>query len=59
MRAARLPGLESQTEVCPHALSVETAWEVGVPGLSWPQDAPGLHCPLAVRLMWLLKLNCK
>ena len=59
VRAARVPGLESQAEVCPRRLSVETAWEVGVPGLSRPQDAPGPYYPLAVRLTWLLKLNCK
>ena len=59
VRAARVPGLESQAEVCPRRLSVETAWEVGVPGLSRPQDAPGPFYPLAVRPTWLLKLNCK
>lgn len=58
-RAARVPGLESQAELCPCRLCVETAWEVGVPGLSRPQDAPGPHCPLAIRLMWLLKRNRK
>ena len=41
VRAARLPGPESQNEVCPHTLSVETAWEVGVPGLSRPRMPQG------------------